>query len=408
MRTGKRDSKTALPYDIMQPTTENIRLAVDRLMHGDLVAFPTETVYGLGGNAYDDASVAKIFSYKNRPEFNPLSICYGSLEQAAEDVVVTKEALLISQHFLPGPITLLLKRRPNSRLSWLCSAGLETVGIRIPSHPIAQELLARLSFPLAAPSANQSGKISPTSAVLAAQALMASPPADMYAHCNCNVEAESTKVNGSSVTLAAHALMASPPADWYAHCNCSHISVRHPEERIARRRDQVSAMASPTVAEGSEAVIGSNVTLVIDGGQCPIGIESTIVDLGGDNPRILRLGAVAKDEISEKCGLHFDENLHETPAAQLKHYTISKKIVLNCTSADKSDALLAFGTPFPNECSHVLNLSSSGNLSEAAGNLFAMILELDKTNAKRICVMPIPNIGIGIPINDRLNKSAQS
>ncbi|GHT96346.1 threonylcarbamoyl-AMP synthase [Alphaproteobacteria bacterium] len=341
-------------YNIVQPTTQNLDLAADGLTHSNLVVFPTETVYGLGGNAYDDASVTKIFAYKNRPEFNPLSVCYGSLEQAAEDVVITEEALLISKHFLPGPITLLLKRRPNSRLSWLCSAGLETIGIRIPAHPIAQELLARLPFPLAAPSANQSGKISPTSA--------------------------------------------------------TNVTVRAAQASTFDEAAPISKKKLAYVSEGSEAENACGATtvtlVVVDGGQCPIGIESTIVDLSGDKPRILRLGAVAEDEISEKCGLHFDKNRHETPSAQLKHYTTSKEIVLNCTSAEKSDALLAFGTPFPNECSHVLNLSKNGDLGEAAGNLFAMIYKMDKTNAARICVMPIPNTGMGIPINDRLNKSA--
>lgn len=349
MNLYENDPKMTLLYNIIQPTSENLDLAVNELIHGNLVAFPTETVYGLGGNAYDDASIAKIFLYKHRPEFNPLSVCYGSLEQASEDVFVTKEALLISKHFLPGPITMLLKRRPNSRLSWLCSAGLETVGIRIPAHPVAQELLARLPFPLAAPSANQSGKISPTSAA--------------------NVTLDPLSLAKATAALQAQS-------------------------------------ASPTT--GSEAVNWSSIMLVIDGGQCPIGIESTIVDLGSDKPKILRLGAIAEEEVSEKCGLFFDKNRHETPSTRLKHYTTSKEIVLNCTSAEKSDALLAFGTPFSNECLHVLNLSRNGDLGEAAGNLFAMIRELDKTDAKRICVMSIPYVGMGIPINDRLNKSAQS
>ncbi|MDR3179298.1 MAG: threonylcarbamoyl-AMP synthase [Holosporaceae bacterium] len=307
---------------IVQPTTENIKSAAEQLAEGNMVVFPTETVYGLGGNAYNDTAVAKIFSCKNRPEFNPLSVCYASLELASADVFVNEEASLLAKYFLPGPVTMLLKRKPDARLSWLCSAGLETIGIRIPDHPVAQALLAHLPFPLAAPSANQSGKISPTSAA-----------------------------------------------------------------------DVADAMETESLC-------------IIDGGSCKIGIESTIVDLSGANPIIVRLGAVGKNEISAKCGWSFSENNFPTPAKQLKHYAPGKKIMLDCRSADTSDALLAFGTPFPNSCAHTLNLSAAGDLHEAAANLFAMIRQLDKTDALGICVMPIPNTGIGVSINDRLQKAA--
>ncbi|MDR2682056.1 MAG: threonylcarbamoyl-AMP synthase [Holosporaceae bacterium] len=315
-------------YGIVPPTTENIQRAAEKLAKGNLVVFPTETVYGLGGNAYDDNAVAQIFSCKNRPEFNPLSVCYGSLKQASADVFIDEKARLLANFFLPGPITLLLKKKPDAKLSWLCSAGLETVGIRVPDHPVAQALLAYLPFPLAAPSANQSGRISPTSAA-----------------------------------------------------------------------DVVDAMETESLC-------------IIDGGPCKIGIESTILDLTGSSPIIVRLGAIGKDEISAKCSCLFSQNNLENnsnaPTKQLKHYAPRKKIVLNCGTADKSDALLAFGTPFSNECAHVLNLSVNGDLREAAANLFAMIRQLDKTDARHICVMPIPNIGIGISINDRLQKAVDA
>ncbi|MDR2794422.1 MAG: threonylcarbamoyl-AMP synthase [Holosporaceae bacterium] len=309
-------------YGIHKPTIENIKSAAQELSNGNLVVFPTETVYGLGGNAYNDTSVAKIFSCKNRPEFNPLSVCYESLERASADIFIDEKAWLLAKCFLPGPVTMLLKRKPTSQLSWLCSVGLDTIGIRIPDHPVAQMLLAHLPFPLAAPSANQSGKISPTSAA-----------------------------------------------------------------------DVVDAMETESLC-------------IIDGGSCKIGIESTIVDLTGDNPVIVRLGAIGENEITVKCGWSFRKNNLETPAKLLKHYTPGKKIVLNCHAVDESDALLAFGALFPNSCAHVLNLSANGDLNEAAANLFAMIRQLDKTDAQRICVMPIPNVGIGVSINDRLHKAA--
>ncbi|MDR2781101.1 MAG: threonylcarbamoyl-AMP synthase [Holosporaceae bacterium] len=138
--------------------------AVDVLNCGEIVAFPTETVYGLGANAYDDAAVSKIFQYKDRPSAKPLSICYSSFDMALDDVELDDRALVLAEKFLPGPLTIVLKRRSSSRLSGLCSAGLKTIGVRVPAHPVALKLLSRLSFPLAAPSANKSGYASPTTA----------------------------------------------------------------------------------------------------------------------------------------------------------------------------------------------------------------------------------------------------
>ncbi|MDR3187132.1 MAG: threonylcarbamoyl-AMP synthase [Holosporaceae bacterium] len=149
---------------IAQPTEGNLGRALDILFSGGLVAFPTETIYGLGGNAYSDAAVAEVFRYKNRREINPLSVCYASLEAAGDDVEINAHARALAKNFLPGPITVVLKRKKNSRLSWLCSSGLETVGVRVPSHDILQRLLVRLPFPLTATSANRSTEPSPTTA----------------------------------------------------------------------------------------------------------------------------------------------------------------------------------------------------------------------------------------------------
>ncbi|MDR2068077.1 MAG: threonylcarbamoyl-AMP synthase [Holosporaceae bacterium] len=158
---------------IARPTEDNLERALDVLSEGGLVVFPTETVYGLGGNAYDDSVVAKIFQYKNRSEFSPLSVCYASLEAAGDDVVINARARLLAEKFLPGPVTVILKRRANSRLSWLCSSGLETIGVRIPSHDTLRYLLERLPFPLAAPSANRSAELSSTTALDVSRSLSA-------------------------------------------------------------------------------------------------------------------------------------------------------------------------------------------------------------------------------------------
>lgn len=293
--------------------SENIDLAADILSDGNLVAFPTETVYGLGGNAYSDEVVASIFSCKKRSEFNPLSICYKNLESAANDVEITDYARRIATKFLPGPITLLLKRRPDSQLSLLCSAGLNTIGVRIPANSIAIDLLSRLNFPLAAPSANTSEKLSHTTAK----------------------------------------------------------SVNKDLDNIA----------------------------ILDGGKCSLGIESTIVDCSGENIIIRRQGVITIDELAAKCNFLMEKIKFEE---KTKKFILKKPIILNATSVNTDDALLAFGKPLKNNCYKMLNLSEKMELDEAAANLFSMLQELENSDAKRICVMPIPNISLGIAINNRL------
>ena len=312
-------------HKILSSTEENIILAKEKINSDELVAFPTETVYGLGGNAYSDIAVSKIFEFKNRPKFNPLPICYPNLERASNDVYITETAQKLAKVFMPGPLTLLLRRQLNSRLSWLASNGLDTVCVRIPSHPVAQKLLALLDFPLAVPSANKSSKISPT-----------------------------------------------------------------------------------TAQEVSESLKDNDKLMILDGGRCNIGIESTIVDLTDEKPKILRYGAISEEEIFEKCGLIFEKNQNSVQAFNsIKHYITSKKIKINVSEVGKNDALLAFGKPLENQCQNVLNLSSSGDLNEAAANFFSMLQQLDATNAENICIMPIPEVGIGVALNDRIRKAAE-
>lgn len=296
-------------------SSKNIDTAVDILSNNGLVAFPTETVYGLGGNAYSDKTVASIFSCKKRSEFNPLSVCYKNLESAIDDVEITDYARCIAKNFMPGPITLVLKRKVRTRLSLLCSAGLDTIGIRIPSNSIALNLLSHLDFPLAAPSANTSGKLSHTTSKLVNEDL-----------------------------------------------------------------DNVA---------------------IIDGGKCNLGIESTIIDCSGEELIIRRQGAITADELAKKCGFLMKKIKFEE---KIKKFILKKPVILNATCANYDDALLAFGEPIKSSCQRILNLSKNANLNETAANLFSMLQELDNSDAKRICIMPIPNIGIGEAINNRLNS----
>lgn len=308
---------TALHFFIMNKfiSPPKIERAIEILLNGGLVAFPTETVYGLGGNAYSDKIVASIFACKNRSEFNPLNVCYRSLEQACDDVEITETAQAIAEKFLPGPLTLLLKRKPHSRLSLLCSAGLNSIGVRIPSNSLAIKLLSALKFPLAAPSANRSGNLSHTTA--------------------------------------------------------------------------------QAVAEDLDGVA------ILDGGKCNFGIESTIIDCSGKKLVITRQGAITDEEIAEKCNIPIKNiSFKEKP----KKFATNKIIVLNAVSANTDDAFLAFGKTIENICKKTLNLSEKGDINEAAANFFSMLQELDKSDAKRICVAPIPQEGMGKAINNRLSS----
>ena len=299
-------------------------------LHEDqLVAFPTETVYGLGGNALSDEAVAAIYAAKGRPEFNPLIVHVCSLEEAKKYAQFTPVAETLAQNFWPGPLTLVLKRHANCLLSLLVSAGMDTVAIRVPAHPLAQALLRECGLPLAAPSANRSGRVSPTEA--------------------------------------------------------SHVL----EE------------------------LGNRVALILNGGACEVGIESTVVDTTGESPIILRPGSISAEELSKILLIPVQYNTTDnvqSPGMLASHYAPNCQVRLNAELVDSSEALLAFGANVPHGAFHTENLSIKGDLKESAANLFRMLRLLDRCGAKRIAVMPIPETGtenaLGIAINDRLKRAA--
>lgn len=298
------------------------------LRDGGLVAFPTETVYGLGGNACDDRAVARIFEAKGRPSFNPLIAHYPDSEAVGRDVVLDDIARRLADRFWPGPLTLVLPRAPESRLSELASAGLPTAAVRVPAHPVARALLARLDFPLAAPSANRSGEISPT------------------------------------------------------------------------RADHVRRS------------LGARVDLVVDGGPCAIGLESTIVDLTATPPVLLRHGGLPAETLAAVVG-ELADGTHPAPGEKprspgllARHYAPSKPLRLDATSAAPDEALIAFGAHEITGQAVAFNLSPAGDLVEAAANLFAHLHAADASPAKRIAVMAIPERGLGRAINDRLRRAA--
>jgi L-threonylcarbamoyladenylate synthase len=312
---------------------KEIARAAQALRAGRLVAFPTETVYGLGALATDDRAVAAIFAAKSRPRFNPL-IAHVTGREAAEPLALWNEpALRLAARFWPGPLTLVLPRAPESPLSLLISAGLDTVALRVPAHPLAQALLAAADLPVAAPSANPAGEI------------------------------------------------------------------------------------SPTTAEHVATSLGERVDLILDGGSCPIGLESTVVDLTGPAPRLLRPGGLVRSAIeAEIGGLHTgpepdgDHQLVRSPGQQPSHYAPARPVRLDARAVAPDEALLAFG-PQPLTgplagAAMVLNLSPSGDLEEAAANLFAMLRTLDRPEMRAIAVMPIPRRDLGEAICDRLIRAA--
>jgi len=301
-------------------TAEAARLIRD----GRLVAFPTETVYGLGANALDDRAVSAIFAAKERPRFNPLIVHVLDRADAERFVEFNPVAAKLAQAFWPGALTLVLKRRAASPLSLLVSAGLDTAALRAPTHAIARALITAAGVPIAAPSANRAGSVSPTA--------------------------------------AAH-----------------------------------------VVGE-----LDGRVDLILDGGACRLGLESTIVGFDGGTPVLLRLGAVSRDAIEKITGslaLPKTGSI-QAPGMMQSHYAPRARLRLDASEASPGEALLAFGPGAPTSSGPVRNLSPSGDLTEAAANFFAMLRQLDDAGMDSIAVMRIPNAGLGEAINDRLRRAA--
>jgi len=301
-----------------------IEKAARILRAGGLVAFPTETVYGLGADAANGVAVARIFEAKGRPRFNPLIVHVPDAEAARRFAVFDALADTLAARFWPGPLTLVLplRRDADQPLSDLVTAGLDTVAIRVPRHPVARALLEAAGVPVAAPSANVSGRISPT--------------------------------------RAAH------------------------------------------VAED----LGGRVDMILDGGASDAGLESTIVALK-PRPTLLRPGAVAREDVEAALGAPLTDR-HEgdsvtAPGQLASHYAPKASVRLNATEAQPGETLLGFGPSAPVDA---LNLSRSGDLREAAANLFAFLRALDAENPGSIAVMPIPRTGLGEAINDRLQRAA--
>ncbi|WP_027055719.1 L-threonylcarbamoyladenylate synthase [Mesorhizobium erdmanii] len=306
---------------------EALERALALLQGGDVVAIPTETVYGLAGDATNGIGVARIFEAKGRPRFNPLIAHVADMAMAERIAVFDPLSRKLAQAFWPGPLTLVLPQRPGNGIHPLVTAGLDTIALRMP-RGFGGDLIAKLGRPLAAPSANSSGRI------------------------------------------------------------------------------------SATTAQAVAADLGARIRLVVDGGATPVGLESTIVKAEGERLRLLRPGGVAAEDIEVVIGAELLRGHTagiEAPGMLASHYAPGAAVRLNAGHVDEGEALLAFGDQRAEGWRRAvafLNLSVSGDLREAASNLFAYMQELDRSGARTIAVETVPFDGLGEAINDRLSRAA--
>ena len=315
--------------------TTSLDIAKQKLNDDEIIGIPTETVYGLAGNAYSEIAIKKIFSLKKRPFYNPLIVHIKSAA-CLSDVAsyIPEMAKKMAKEFWPGPLTLILKKQPI--ISDLITAGKETVAVRVPDHPLTLNLLAQLNFPLAAPSANPFGSISPTSA--------------------------------------------------------EHVSNYFKDD----------------------------LSVVLDGGTCKKGLESTIIGFENDQPVLYRHGAISVEDIEKKIGkLIIKTTGSDTevaaPGMLSRHYSPTTTTYLTqdvnaCIKLfeGKKTGLLLFKDPVTND--HITSqeiLSRSGDMNEAAKELYAALHRLDKLSLDVIIAEEFPDFGLGKTINDRLKRAVE-
>lgn len=283
---------------------------------------PTETVYGLGANAADPAAVAAIFEAKGRPRFNPLIAHVADLETAARIAVFDDRAHALAREFWPGPLTIVAPIRDPEAVCDLARAGLDTVAIRVPGHPLSRAVLAAFGGAVVAPSANRSGR------------------------------------------------------------------------------------PSPTTYDDAMAETGDKAAAHLDGGPCAVGLESTVVSVLEGEVRLLRPGAVTRVQLQQIVGrlAEAQDDAKRSPGRLALHYAPDAPVRINAKTPEAGEAYLAFG-PWP-ESPRVFNLSPTGDLAEAAANLFAFLRAADRIRPSAIAVAPIPEEGLGEAINDRLRRAA--
>ena len=309
--------------NIYNPNSQNIQKAAEVIKNGGLVAFPTETVYGLGANVYNAKAVANIFAAKQRPHFDPLISHIAEVDILKTYAATDERVFALAKRFWPGPLTFVLRRIEENPAIDLACSGLRTLTVRMPDHPVALSLIKASGVPIVAPSANKYQSISPTTA-------------------------------------------------------------QH-------------------VADG----LGDKVDMILDGGACRVGVESTIIDLTSKDIVMLRAGGTAKEDLEEFLGEKIllsagNPELPTAPGQLLRHYAPKNQLRINADFPEKDEFYIGFGS-YNGE----LNLSPQADLSEAAANLFAYLRIADSKAANgKIAVAPIPLNGLGLAINDRLKRAS--
>ncbi|MGE0568958.1 MAG: L-threonylcarbamoyladenylate synthase [Bacteroidia bacterium] len=311
----------------------DLLVAKEFLQKSGVVAIPTETVYGLAANAFDEGAVVKVFRIKNRPKFDPLIVHTDSIEKISQFAILENPQLIkLANKFWPGPLTLLLPRK--EIIPDLVTSGLPNIAVRIPNHPLTLALLSELNFPLAAPSANPFGYVSPTQA-----------------------------------------------------------------KHVAKQ-------------------LGEKVNYILDGGECNVGIESTIVGVENGKPTIYRLGGLSVEEIENEVGkvnLQIKNSDNPKAPGQLtSHYAPGKPLYVGeldeliSKHSSKRKAIVKYGTneTRKSEGDIEFQLSEKGDVNEAAKNLFRVLREIDETDVEIILAPVLPEIGLGKAINDRLKRAS--
>ncbi|MEQ8666190.1 MAG: L-threonylcarbamoyladenylate synthase [Rhodospirillales bacterium] len=313
---------------IVQPDAPDaIDAAARRLRDGKLVAFPTETVYGLGADATNDRAVAAIFDAKQRPAFNPLICHFPSTDAVLRSMRLPDAALDLAKRFWPGSLSIVATRPVDCPISRLASAGLDTVAVRVPDHQVARRLLEATGRPIAAPSANLSGRLSPT-----------------------------------------------------------------------RATDVIASLGNVDL-------------LILDGGACRVGLESTVVAVRPDGRiELLREGGISREDLEhvskQSVSPVSDPDEVRAPGMLARHYQPRIPLRIDATEAQAGEIVIGFGPMSANMPKANLNLSPTGDLREAAANLFAMLHDAETGGARAIAVTPIPDEGLGRAINDRLKRGA--
>ncbi len=302
-----------------------LKKTINNLNIGKVAALPTETVYGLGGNAYLKNSIKKIYLLKGRPKSNPLIIHYFKLEDVLGDIIVNKNFIKLYNRLCPGPITFILKKRKNSKTQSLACANLNTIAIRFPKHKVIRTILKHINYPLAMPSANRSTNVSPVKA-----------------------------------------------------------------------KDILDEFKN-------------KIEIIIDGGKCSIGIESTVLDLTS-YPKILRPGIIGKKTIEKilKKKVKFSKNNKKirSPGMMKKHYSPGIPVKINQNKYDGKSAFIYLGKKYKNKKNY-FSLSKNNNMDEAASNLYNVFRLIKKRGYKKIQIAKIPKLGAGIAINDRIIRASK-